>query len=498
MTIVYCDFTSGNDDTGDGSYGNPYKTITKASTSRTGGDEVRVAKSPAPTALTGTIAFTKNNTAVTGTETKFSTELVIGDFIEGGDGNWWEVITIASDTSATLYKNYSGDTQSGVSSRKLGITNTGVAAASTTEVQKVSSSGTSSATLKISGGWDLATQTQDGQTYFRQMHGTFNNRYGYGLYMSGKSYTEIERLHFLRYNCGIHYANSSNNNTLTSPTCNSNGSYGIYYYASSNNNTCTSPTCNSNGSYGIYYYSSSNNNTLTSPTCNSNTNCGIRYASSNNNTCTSPTCNSNGSYGIYYASSGNNVCFGALTTSGNASGAICNNYGTNYIAKASIAESTIATGFTDLCNARIYINDIGGHSQIWTDSGNIISQDATAGGSGKEWRLNVTADKRGSYYPLALKIAEIAVASGSKVTVKAYVKKSHATGIAGALFMRGGQIAGAGNDIKTDCPNDTNRNQLTIEFTPTEAGVVEIEAWAWYVSSTTANVIVDDIEVTQV
>jgi len=403
MTIVYCDFTSGDDDTGDGSYGNPYKTITKASTSRTGGDEVRVAKSPAPTALTGTIAFTKNNTAVTGTETKFSTELVIGDFIEGGDGNWWEVITIASDTSATLYKKYSGDTQSGVSSRKLGITDTGAAAASTTQVQIVSSSGTSSATLKISGGWDLATQTQDGQTYFRQMHGTFNSRYGYGLCMSGKSYTEIERLHFLRYNYGIRYANSSSNN----------------------------------------------------------------------------------------------VCYGTLTTSGNGSGAIYNDKGTNYFAKASIAESTIATGFTALCNARIYINDIGGHSQIWTDSGNIISQDATAGGSGKEWRLNVTADKRGSYYPLALKIAEIAVASGSKVTVKAYVKKS-STGIAGALFMRGGQIAGADNDIKTDCPNDTNRNQLTIEFTPTEAGVVEIEAWAWYVSSTTANVIVDDIEVTQV
>jgi len=494
MTIVYCDFTSGNDDTGNGSYGNPYKTITKASTSRTGGDEVRVAKSPAPTALTGTIAFTKNNTAVTGTETKFSTELVIGDFIEGGDGNWWEVITIASDTSATLYKNYSGDTQSGVSSRKLGITDTGAAAASTTEVQKVSSSGKSSATLKISGGWDLATQTQDGQTYFRQMHGTFNYRYGYGLYMSGKSHTEIERLHFLRYNCGIYYYSNSNNNTCTSPTCNS-SYYGIYFN-NSNNNTLTSPTCNSNGYHGIHYANSSNN-TLTSPTCNSNGYSGIYFTGSNNNTLTSPTCNSNTQYGIYY-SSGGNTCYGTLTTSGNGLGAIYNDKGTNYIAKASIAESTIATGFTDYCNARIYINDIGGHSQIWTDSGNIISQDATAGGSGKEWRLNVTADKRGSYYPLALKIAEIAVASGSKVTVKAYVKKSHATGIAGALFMRGGQIAGAGNDIKTDCPNDTNRNQLTIEFTPTEAGVVEIEAWAWYVSSTTANVIVDDIEVTQV
>ena len=50
MTIKYCSWATGNDDTGNGSAGSPYKTITKASTSLTGGDEVRVAKSPEPTA----------------------------------------------------------------------------------------------------------------------------------------------------------------------------------------------------------------------------------------------------------------------------------------------------------------------------------------------------------------------------------------------------------------------------------------------------------------
>ncbi len=65
-TINYCDFINGDDGTGDGSTGNPYKTITIASTGLTGGDEVRVAKSPANTALTGTLSFTKNSTSVTG------------------------------------------------------------------------------------------------------------------------------------------------------------------------------------------------------------------------------------------------------------------------------------------------------------------------------------------------------------------------------------------------------------------------------------------------
>lgn len=217
MAIKYCDFLNGNDTSGNGSYSTPYQTITKASTGLTGGDEVRVAKSPDPTALTGTIAFTNGSTAIVGTGTAFTTQLAIGDFVEGGDGNWWEVITLTDATHATLYQKYSGATQSGVSSRKLGVTSTGAAASNTTAVQTVSSSGTSSATLKISGGWDLSTQTQTGQTFFRQMHGTFSYRYGYGLYFSVKNYTEISRLHFLRYYFGIYYYNNSNSNITTSP-----------------------------------------------------------------------------------------------------------------------------------------------------------------------------------------------------------------------------------------------------------------------------------------
>ena len=494
MAIVYCSWATGNDTTGTGTAANPYKTITKASTSRTAGDEVRVAKSPDPIALTGTTAWALDGTTVTGTGTLFTTELVIGDFISAPDGGWYEVITIGSNTSATLYQKYPSATASGHASQKLGVTDTGAASSSNTKVQEVSSSGTSSAFLYISGGWDLSTETQTGQTYFRQMHGTFSNRYGYGLYMTGKSYTNISRLHFLRYNNGIYYYNSSKN-TCTSPTCNSNGSNGIYNY--SNNNTCTSPTCNSNGSYGIVY-TSSNNNTCTSPTCNSNGGYGIYYTTSSNNTCTSPTCNSNGSYGIYYYNSSNNFIYGTLSTTGNSLSAIYNNAGYNFIAEASIAESTKATGFMDYADGRVYINDMGGQSYIYTDNGNIVSQNATAGGTGREWKFSPTNAIRNSVYPLWLPMARFAVASSGQVTITAYFKKS-GTGVAGALRCRYGQIAwsDAASDIVVNCPNDTNRNQVTLQFTPTEAGVVEVEALAWYVSSTTDTVIVDDIAISQ-
>ncbi len=476
MAIVYCSWATGDDTNGTGTAAAPYKTITKASTSRAAGDEVRVAKSPDPTALTGTTAWTLNGTTVTGTDTLFTTELAIGDFISAPDGNWYEVITIGSNTSATLYQKYPSATQSGYSSKKLGVTDTGEAASSSTQVQVVSSSGSSSAFLYISGGWDLSTETQTGQTWFRQMHGTFDTRNGYGLYMGSKTYTSLDKLNFLRYNNGIYYYSSSNN-TLTSPTCNSNGSYGIYYHYYSNSNTLTSPTCNSNGKYGIY------------------------YDNSNNNTLTSPTCNSNGSYGIYYgASSNNNTCYGTLTTANNTGGSISNNYGRNHIAKANLSETTKFTGAANYLGSRLFIDDLNGtgNAYIYTDNGNIQSRNATAGGTGKEWVLSPTNSIRGAKYPLSLSVAKVAVAGSGQVTVKLYFKKT-GTGVGGALRVRYGQVAwsDASEDKIVNCPDNTNRNQVTLTFTPTEAGVVEIEALAWYVSSTTQSVILDDIEITQ-
>ena len=537
MAIVYCSWATGDDTTGTGTAAAPWKTITKASTSRTAGDEVRVAKSPDPTALTGTVGFTFNSDAVTGVGTAFTSELAIGDFISAPDGGWYEVITLTSDTSATLYKKYPSASASGHSSQKLGVTDTGAAAASSTQVQVVNSSGNSSAFLYISGGWDLSTETQTGQTWFRQMHGTFNNRYGYGLYIASKSYTNLDKLNFLRYygiyyysssnntitsatcnsnNIGIYYANSYRN-TIASATCNSNSNHGIYY-SGAYHNTITSATCNSNGNSGIYHNGAtsntivsatcnmntygiqyaSDNNTIVSATCNSNIH-GIYYGTSNNNTIVSATCNSNTQYGIYYFNSSCNNTIYVLSTTGNITAGIYADRASNICHSATIAESTkVNFGATYYSDTRQYINNLGGYSYIYSNYATANSQNATAGGTGKEWKFAITNAARNTIYPFYIPIARVAVASSGKVTVKVYFKKS-GTGIAGGLRCRVNQLAWSDgtSDITATCPNNTSRNQVTLEFTPTEAGVVEIEAGAWYVSSTSQTVIIDDIEITQ-
>jgi hypothetical protein len=136
-------------------------------------------------------------------------------------------------------------------------------------------------------------------------------------------------------------------------------------------------------------------------------------------------------------------------------------------------------------------------SYIFTDGGTINSQvKDRPGQTGNMWRLALTNTTRTSSYPLDLEIGQFAVAANSLVTVKAWMKKSHATNCDGRLRVRGYQLAGVDNDVVATLANNTNWQELTLTFTPTEAGVFEVEALAEYVAGN-ANVFIDTITVTQ-
>jgi hypothetical protein len=72
-------------------------------------------------------------------------------------------------------------------------------------------------------------------------------------------------------------------------------------------------------------------------------------------------------------------------------------------------------------------------------------------------------------------IARIACVASKEVTVTCWCLKGHATDIDARINFRTQLGAAADYDEKAD---DTNEENLTITFTPTVAGVVEIEAWA--------------------
>ena len=94
------------------------------------------------------------------------------------------------------------------------------------------------------------------------------------------------------------------------------------------------------------------------------------------------------------------------------------------------------------------------------------------------------------------KLASIAVKANQLVTVSCWVLKDHATNIGAAIFCRGSQLPGVDADITVTKANDTNYQQLTMTFTPTQYGVITIEAKVWYIAGA-SSAYFDDLTVTQ-
>lgn len=113
------------------------------------------------------------------------------------------------------------------------------------------------------------------------------------------------------------------------------------------------------------------------------------------------------------------------------------------------------------------------------------------------WQFTITGSTRTTLMPIPLKIAEIAVNASSLVTVKAWVKKDHATDVGAKLYVQDALYnldgVSATSDTKAD---DTSWEELTITFTPTQKGALPIFVDAWYVAGA-SNVYVGSVTVTQ-
>jgi len=423
---------------------------------------------------------------------------------QGGTEGWFGIQSISgttvildgdTNTEAGVGRGYSGTTET-VTTYKRETIKTAVASASSTVAQDVVDSGTVGNNIQFQGGWNVATTVQEGETFFDGQNG-----FGYGLQLSTQSFITLNYLNFCRYDRGLVFANSSNNNTITTLSNANNNSTGIYFGTAYNNILTTISNINNNSASGMQIVTGGNNTIITLTNANSNSaNYGIYFDRSNNNTIVTLTNANNNVYGVGF-SIGSNNRIKTLSTSGNGIAGIQTITGSvNYLFNALIAEATEVTTGTTFSNDRVFSNK---HDQtadnhwIFTDGGTINSQTTirhTA--SGVAWRLSPTSTNRSSTYPLDVSIAKIAVAANALVTVKCWFYKSSAAGITAKLVCRGGQIAGVASNVEATAADVLNTwEELTITFTPTEAGVVEIEAWAY--GGTAESVYVDDMTITQ-
>lgn len=519
MAIIWVDWVTGLDTNAGTDPALPKKTITSATLSRTGGDEIRVAKSPDPTPLTGIISFVTYSSTIYGNGTLFLTELAVGDFILAPNGMYYEILSILANDRATLYKPYYDSSFNDFSSFKLGVTDTGAAAAASTQVQAVSSSGTNeNSMLLISGGWDLSTQSQTGKTWFRQMHATLTYRYGYGLALSAKSFVKISKINFVRYNTGVFINTGSNYVTVEEAEVCSCGT-GVYmnkanygtlenlrtiacnypiYVNDTNSWKIIKPKCHTSNNVAISFATNSHNNLVIEPECTYAIQYGIYISQSFHNIIVSPTCTKTVVGIIFYQASNNNKILGTFTSIDNGYD-VALGYGQNYINKlARTGSGSIVLNLTVSSVNNVYINDINGFSRVVGYGFDMSSELAVDGGTGKQWKIGVTQSEFNSYRPKSVPLAKIAVKANAKVTVSCFFKKT-GLGIGGALMCSYGQVAWSNpsNDIIATCPNDTLRNNVSLEFTPTESGVVEISVLAWYVSSVSDTFSIDDFNIIQ-
>ena len=278
----------------------------------------------------------------------------------------------------------------------------------------------------------------------------------------------------IQFQGGYNTANSNQDGETFFDGSNGNGC-GIYLAAKSYITFNYLDVCRYN--YGIYYYNNSSNNTIT----------------------TLSNANNNYYYGICYNNSSSNT-IRTLSTSGNGTAGIFNNTATNYFSNALIAEATEVGGYVSFANSRIFSNkhDRTAYNHwVFTDGGTINSlANDRAGGAGLKWKYSITSINRNINYSLDMVLMEIPVNANAEVTVTCYVKKDHATDVGAKLICRGGQIAGVVNDVVATKAGDTNWEQLTLTFTPTEVGVIEIEGLVWYVAGN-SNVYFADITVAQ-
>ena len=441
---------------------------------------------------------------------------------QGGTDGWYHIASI-DGTTVTLEKNqqaavsstkgYAGDTDGSPVALYSRTAFFDSYAGSSNPVHTIQDSGTVTNYIEYQGGYDISSVVQNGETIF---DGRIGN--GYGLYSTSKNYYRTNRLSFTRFYYGI-YVSSGKSVDLQNILALSHNNRGLMFETAVG---CKADIRNASlNAWNAVYMTAGSLNSITIDRADSCTDTSTSYGAiqpSLANTILAGQVAANGCYGVKFDGAenvikitgsvknngqpgfsmvGGNYVIGA-TTSSNATAAVTGS-GDSYFRKCTFGEATEfqATGIY-----RYFSQDhdnVAGAHLITTNRG-VIASEATVRhtASGIAWRINPqTYGDTDSNSPLTLPIAKIAVAASASVTVKAWARRSN-TGLSLGIQCRKWQLAGIDSDaIATMTAAADTWEEITITFTPTEAGVVVIEMLAYSPGQTTYNGYIDDLTINQ-
>lgn len=404
----------------------------------------------------------------------------------------------------------------------------------TDTAQPIMDSGTAGNLITFSGGWNTSTNTQDGCTWIDGQNGL-----GLGINGNSRNYLSFNRINTCRFNVGYSTNSSTQTGWVIANTISCNHTTTGYDLILTNsdisiitNNTSQTGlgsgsksnnismklynnigTVNMNRFPNLYYelliYNQAGNLRLFNVTdtfgivdyidssgsleINSNFNGSVEYLTLKNLTTA-----------ISGGSGNGKLIINKLTASGNT------NMGTHtgeLIVKQTDATSNQLIGTTNATTQPFSYpalqfnsvnNSITDNRSYW-QYGNALSQTTTRHtASGIAWQINITNADQTIVAPIYYPIAKVACNANALVTVKAWVKLSHATDIGAKLMIQAYEIAGVTADVTATKSADTNWEELTITFTPTVAGVAQIYVQGYWLANTAdESIFVDDVTISQ-
>lgn len=121
-----------------------------------------------------------------------------------------------------------------------------------------------------------------------------------------------------------------------------------------------------------------------------------------------------------------------------------------------------------------------GNNRLFMQRGSVNQQNSVVDSPATtSWRMSPTATSATANYPVMLKLGTVVCAASSLVTVTARMQRDN-TGLTMRLCCPGSQINGVDSDVTADMTAAANTwETVTITFTPTAAGAVEIYAYAF-------------------
>jgi hypothetical protein len=478
----------------------------------------------------------------------FSLATLIGK--DGDTGTWWGIrsidetdviLDIGANSSVTSPpKGYVGTSGTATTYYRV-PTNMVAVNSATADIGTIGTSGSSGNPITWSGGWNTTDMTtQDGETWlsgrncsgemFALASRQYNDFEDIGVCFTDKAFLESGSSGNNNYTrcasvmstaVAFSIAGTTPNNIFTDCFAIASGGVAFSYGNSrgirmvrSHALSCTTNGVSTATVAGTYFedcsFSACGSNAMnlnTTANCyligcttKGNTGAGVLLTNASRNTFINHTSSNNSTMGVNIDGSGNNK-FINLVTEGNTQASldwINNGSDDNYFYNWSYNESTQVLSPIDYADGSfISIKDDGGSGTvIYTDGGRISTNTSVRHtASGVSWALQPTASTRDVIYPLVHNIGAILVEENIQVTASVWLRRTN-TGIDGGFRIKGYQIAGVNSDVTdTISVGADTWEQVSIQFTPTETGVVELEVYAY--GGTTYTLYWDDLEVDQ-